>query len=415
MFVLFMGLFLALFLGCSQQPMESSLLTSAKSGESTGEEIPPEEAQLDIQPDNTSIVVNIDDSDRVEITGSCKDLDRKKNRILVEVFAGEDENTLTPYISNAISDACQTIDAGLPTTDKCFWVTKGVGIVENAGLATERSFPQCHNGRFGFSVKLGKILVPASGPNLKYTIRFKLRTLDGILSDTAYSRVTVTRELNTPVVDSASQDIASVVDIPKCNIKTSPARFNFGIRYSLTRTYTDAAGTVNAPLTRYSNVSTSDITDGSSVFSFADVSTGGANLMLQGVSYNYTLTSTEANFAYATAPTSSSSVVTCTTAQLKLSPTPPAPTAGTCYLQLLSAVNTFWGAGVTYEWAYSTTSSWVGPTSSAQTGFNLATCGSVSACTQAGLVAGTTYYFAVRELSAGQIGKWSDVFSCKPL
>lgn len=415
-----------LFIGCSKQPIGNSLLSSAKSGDLPDDSTTTsDDGELDIQPDNSAITVYVDNSDKVEITGNCKDLDRKKNRIIVEVFAGDDE-TFDPYISNSVSDLCQNVtnDAGLfAPLAKCFWVTKGIGLIEDANLPTQRSFPQCHGGRFGFSVKLGKILVPAiAGPNTKYTVRFKLRTLDGILSDSTYSRVSVARELNTPVIDSATYSVAATT--LQCNVKTSPARFNFGVLHALTRTITDAAGTVGPPLTIYSNISTILIADGSSVFSWNDTPNGTTNIILQGATYNYTLTSTETNFSYILTPptpTAASNPLTCKnslgqgfTDTLRLSPTPPAPLAGTCYMQLLSRANPNWPGAVAYEWAYNTTSNWVGADSSAQGAGIPATCGNVTACTQAGLAAGTTYYFAVRETSGGFVSKWSDVFSCRP-
>ena len=423
-FALFIAMFL--FFGCSKQPIGTSLLSSGRAGDShDGSTSTSEDGELDIQPDNSAITVHVDDADKVEITGNCKDMDRKKNRIIVEVFAGDDE-TQDPYISNSVSDMCQNVvnDAGLfaPLT-RCFWVTKGVGLIEDANLPTQRSFPQCHGGRFGFSLKLGKILVPSiAGPNTKYTVRFKLRTLDGILADSTYSRVSVARELNTPVIDSATYSITTTT--LQCNVKTSPARFNFGVLHALTRTITDAAGTVGAPLTLYTGISTISILDGSSVFSWNDQPNGTTNIILQGVTYNYTLTSAETNFSYVATPpmpTAASTATTCKnslgqdfTDTLRLSPTPPAPTANTCFMLLLSRANPNFGGAVTYEWQYNLTSNWVGADSNAQGTGILATCGNTTACTQAGLVAGTTYYFAVREKAGGFVSKWSDVFSCRP-
>lgn len=412
------------FFSCNKQPIANSLLTSSRSGETEDTTSTSDDGDLDIQPDNSTITVKIDDSDKVEITGSCKDLDRKKNRIIVEVFAGDNE-TVDPYISNSVSDLCQNVteNAGLVAGTPCFWVTKGVGLIEDANLPTQRSFPQCHGGRFGFAFRLGKILVtPPPDPNRKYTVRFKIRTLDGLLSDSAYSRVSVARELNTPVIDSAAYSVTPTT--LQCNVKMSPARYNFGILHTLTRTITDAAGTVGAPLTIFANFTTSGITDGSSAFSFNDMPNGLTNIILQGATYNYTLTSIENNFSYITTPptpTAVSEAVTCKNSQgqnftdtLKLSPTPPPPTAGTCYLQLQTRANPNWPSAVAYEWGYNVTATWVGPDSSAQGAHIAATCGNVTACTQGGLASGPTYFFAVREVSGGFVGRWSDVFSCKP-
>ena len=421
---------------CSKQPVGNTLLSSVKSGTLIDNTPIIDQSALEIQPDNPTVTVSIDDSDRVEITGTCKDLDRKKNRILVEVFAGEDE-TVDPYISNGLSDLCQNVfaNAGLLVTDKCFWVTKGIGITEDAGLLTERSFPQCHDGRFGFTVKLGKILVPLAGANFKYTVRFKLRTLDGILTDTAFSRVFVARELNVPMIDSSTYSVTPLTI--QCNVKTSPARFNFGILYSLTRVATDAAGTISPPLTLYQSgifpiPTTFNIIDGQSEFSWNDTPNGGTNLMLQGVTYNYTLTSAENNFVYlplVPIPTAVSNTVPCKnslgesiTSTLKLSAAVPAPFAGTCFTGLLTRANPNWSfpvvGPVTYQWGYNTTSNWVGADSNAQSGFiTAAGCNNNPSCSQGGLISGVTYFFAVREITTiGPllVSKWSDVFQCKP-
>lgn len=412
-----------LFFGCNQQPIGNTLLSSGNTGNSVIDTTTTtdEDGTLDIQPDNAEMTINVDDSDKIEITGTCKDLDRKKNRILVEVFAGEDE-TVTPYISNDLSDKCQTAAADIPIGDKCFWVTKGVGVIENAGLPDEKSFPQCHNGRFGFAVKLGKVLVQAAGANLKYTVRFKLRTLDGLLSDSTFGRVSVARGLNVPVIDSATPSTTTI----QCDIKTSPARFNFGIQYALKRTYTDSKGVTGAPVNLYSNWITDNITVGMSVFSYNDFPLSvPLNIMLQGVTYNYTLESAESYFSYAplAAPTKSSSTVSCETARPQITQTDPGILLQTCPMKLLdNTANPLSAFGqVTYEWGYNTTNTWVGPTFSAQTGFTVTTgldcAAGATTCTESGpqLQSKKSYFFAVREIgNDGQIGKWSNTFECKP-
>lgn len=408
------------FSGCTPQAATGTLLSPSKNSSSTDDNLlNPDNGTLDIQPDNSEMVMNIDDSDTVEITGKCADLDRKNNRILVEVFAGEDESA-EPYISNSLSDKCQTDISGLPITDKCFWVTKGVGLVEDADLITQRSFPQCHDGRFGFSIKLGKVLVNSGGaPNSKYTVRFKLRTLDGILSDTIWSRTYVFRSLNVPAINSAT---FTATPSMQCSVKTSPARFNSNILYTLTRSSTDSAGVVKN-WTSYLNQSTATTVDGLSVFSWNDTSL--ANIILQGLTYSYTLSSIESLYQATytlplTAPTASSSVVACVSEALKLTSSP--PTLNTCYVRLAdtAVANPLWDASggvgpVTYEWGYSTVANWVGPDSSAQVGY-ASTCFDEIVCTQAALASNTTYYFAVREIgSDGQKSKWSEVVQCRPL
>ena len=397
-----------LSMGCIQQPMGESLLSPSKKGAqgiTDDTSTIPDDGSLGIQPDNSELVMNVDDSDIVEITGSCVDLDRKNNRILVEVFAGEDES-VDPYVSNALSDYCQNISSGLPITDKCFWVTKGVGLIEEANLSTQRSFPQCHNGRFGFSVKLGKIL----GPNVKYTVRYKLRTLDGLLTDTIWARTSVYRGLNTPIIDSATFNASTT----QCLIITSPARFNDKIYYTLEGTVKDADGTT-FNWTPYPDKTTALTDVGLSVFNWNEY--GPMGVILQGLTYSFTLKSKES--LVLGAPSSVSSVVNCETNRLKAElTTNPAP--NTCFLRLseTSSINLGWnpggGGAVSYQWGYSTIPNWADMNLS----FTAAACNEgadTPICTQAALSSGATFYFAVREVGntmTPQIGKWSEAIKC---
>ncbi|MBY0553458.1 hypothetical protein K2P97_02945 [bacterium] len=414
--------------GCAPAPMGKTLLTNSSSAiVPETDTSTPEEGELSIQPDNENMSVSVDSSDRIEITGNCKDLDRKKNRIIVEAFAGEDE-TVLPYVSNSISNKCQTTASGLPVTDTCFWVTKGVGIIEDAGKPTERSFPQCHNGRFGFSVKLGKMLEGASAGNfLKYTIRFKLRSLEGILSDSIFAKVTVDRNLTVPNIDSATPDQANFA----CDLKMSAARFNHNILYKLDRTYTDAVTTNTVQPSIFVSKDTSVVADNDSVFSWKDdnslaVHPAARRGVIAGVTYNYTLTAVENTFPglypLFGAPAKVSASATCTMANPTIVPTA-APTAGTCYLSMSGNVR----SGLTTHWGYSTAgATWTGAGGNGTpevlnncTAFGTCTPATVcpTICTQTGLVPGTTYFFAVRDVDplTGQVGRWSNVVSCKPL
>lgn len=407
--------------GCSQ-PIGNSLLTSSSSGTSTTSDNGTTTGQIEISADNSDLVMNVDQSDKIEITGKCTDLDRKKNRILVEVFAGEDE-TATPYISNSISDKCQTTGAGLTVGDSCFWVTKGVGIIE--GPPVNRSFPQCHDGVFGFAVKLGKILEnPSLGsPPLRYTVRFKLRTLEGLLVDSQWSKVMVTRNLNNPTIDKVTADQT----LYSCALEMSPTRFNLNMHYALTRTITDIRGT-SAPGTIFSGKDTSIITTNDSVFSWSDDNNPGSHSpaaspgVLGGVTYNYTLTSTDSTFytiPYVTPQTQPSNVLSC-----KIEPPqiyqPAQPAAGNCYMAPYNnRVNPgVMNLSVSLEWGVSGVDAWTGVNSDANAGFLPAGCNPQSPqtnCTVPGLTAGTPYYFAVRERNvAGQIGKWSNIIRCQP-
>ena len=134
---------LAVFLlsACSQTLTTGSLLVSSGSGTSSdntsgdgdGEIIDPN-ASPELTVVNSNLSANLEDTDKVEISGTCNDLNRKKNRILVEVFGGENL-TDNPYISNAISDRCLAANGvvtgnGTAVGDNCIWVSKGAGLVE---------------------------------------------------------------------------------------------------------------------------------------------------------------------------------------------------------------------------------------------------------------------------------------------
>jgi hypothetical protein len=406
------------------QPITNSLLVDQKSecdGEfsscpSLSQEDP---GGVEIKAESSLITKNMETGDTVEITGSCKDLGRKDNRILVQVFAGEDEAT-PPYFSNEEGNNCLNTTSATQTgltsaSGRCFWITKGDGRIENAGLPEETSFPQCHNGRFGFSVRLGKVLLnPNPGqPNLKYLVRLKLRTLDSaLISDSVWDKVVVERNLSTPTITSAVPSAAA----HKCTIKADPARFNFGISYELTRTFTDILQTNAGAIANIFLVpkDTSVTTPGLSVFEWDD-SSG----MVDGVTYNYTLTSTENNFVYApAAPTSSSVVASCQLDRLAIQQNA-APGLTQCYLSLRSDLTLNSNTNVTYEWGYMTTSSnWIGAQYDTNAGYSVAAaCAGFGVCTQGGLAGGTTHFFSVRTRNTvtGEIGRWSPVFPCTTL
>lgn len=381
------------------------------------------DGQIEITADNTEISLSVDDSDKIEITGKCTDLDRRKNRILVEVFAGEDESA-TPYISNGISDFCQTVAAGIAVgstpQDACFWVTKGVGIIEPPPVS--RSFPQCHDGVFGFAVKLGKVLENGVLPPLKYTIRFKMRTLDGILADTPWSRVSVTRTLNTPSIDRISANDSDF----SCLVETSPARFNQDITYMLTKTATGNGASVIFGDVYPGRLTTATITPEASVFSWKNWGAGAG--MIAGATYTYTLDSLHANpyfpSPYITPPTATSNALTCTLARpqiyMTIAPTNYAPNNATCYFGTAGLrINPQLGAGVEMEWGYNTQSGWTGSDGNFTGSLPVPTCAGLTLtnCTATNLVPGVQYYFAMREKYAGPpalAGKWSPEVQCIP-
>jgi|GEM_PF-5097750 len=445
-------------MSCNQQPIGKSLLSGTKAADVDDTTPAPNEGDLDIQPDKQTMTLNIDDSDRVEITGTCKDLDRKNNRILVEVFAGEEENTLTPYISNVFSDKCQpsATTVGLTDADKCFWVTKGIGLREETGLPTEKTFPQCHNGRFGFSVKLGAVLVnPTPGqPPLKYLIRFKLRTTEGLLAETAFSKLTISRKLLTPQIAVS----LSTTDFG-CKVTTSnAARFNPKIKYKLERKNTDTVPPLVPPntpplvhpYTLFDDKDTFDTFLGDSVFEWLDDNGSKTHLapvppppllppalpvytapngIISGMTYSYTLTATDKNFNYAApplvgpvvgpAPTEASKTINCEVPRPMVGLSfPVAPGMTSCFMQMFGnpLINPGIDNGlVSVEWGYAINNSgWIGTEANAATAPFSAGCGSLNTCDEP-LAPNISYFFAAREINNqdNSKGKWSPVALCR--
>ena len=400
------ALCLFFLMGCSAQ-MATSLLVDSSTCASTditcSTPTSTTSGTLDIQATNTNngvMSMNMDVSDTVEITGVCRDLNRKNNRILVQVFAGDVDETADPYIDNTTSDKCLNTASGIAITEKCFSVTKGIGLIESAGLPDQRDFPQCHDGQFGFSVRLGKILTDTTlGTN--YLVRFKLRTQEGSLSDTPWSRVTITRKLSAPSIDT----MTPVPTAYQCTLATTVARFNQNIQYSLQRTATNGDGTTVGPVAvpGFGATSASPL-----AYQYTDSS------LVDGMTYSYSLTATEGQYAglYGGVPqTATSNVMTCQfnppTLQMYQS-----PTANTCYFSL-AQINA--AAGISYDIAYGS-AGWV---SAATTPTFVACTGSFPSapyyCSVSGLVSNQNYSFAVRARGAGgEVGKWSNELQCKP-
>ena len=414
----------SIFFGCS--PVATSLLTDRSSTcdptvtSCLDDDDSSAAGAIDIQPDTPDLSMNIDKGNTIEITGSCKDLGRRKNRILVEVFAGDLNEAVEPYISNDRGSNCYNFalagetSSGIMHDSPCFWVTKGIGLVEDPLVPSRKLYPQCHNGQFGFSVRLGRVLSDVA-LGINYRVRFKLRTEDSGISETPWSRVTISRQLTAPSIDSRTIDPT----LFKCTLENSVARFNQDITYTLGRAFKLRAGTFTTPA--------------DSVTGFTAIRSSNANAFLyedlervDGVTYSYAITGSETGFSYVpSAPTAVSNTMQC---QL---PNPvliqfSEPTNATCTFNLQyhnSATN------VKYQIA-SGGPNWTGtpgagvndapaPARACIGSFNTAP----YTCQVAGLAANTSYRFAVRAYKdtngnntpdiTEEVGYWSNESTCQ--
>lgn len=363
--------------------------------------------------------VNIDQSDIVEVTGTCVDLGRKKNRILVEVFAGENDESVDPYITNEITSNCYSINgaaaltsSGLFSNEKCFWVTKGVGLVEDAGLPSQKDFPQCHDGQFGFAIKLGKILNDTGSPlGTNYLVRYKIRTDEGGISDSAWTRTTISRQLSPPKVSSTLYD---PVD-HSCHLTMDVSRFNPNLFYSLYRDFKLVGGgaTPKAPEPFYGNPN--GLSPGA--YNFENFN------LVDGVTYNYSLSVIDTQFSYlpALTPVFSNSIPCQTTApQIVSSPSLPPPGSCMFYINNYNP-----NPAVTYQIKAFTAGTWTSSATDPSVAYNCTSGNLQVTCSVSGLASGVNYFFAVRQfkdtivnglpdLLAEEVGKWSSELNCRP-
>lgn len=340
---------------------------------------------------------------------------QKKNRILVEVYAGENsENNagVDPYITNAITSNCYHVSgsgfvtsSGIVSGSKCFWVTKGVGLVEDAGLPTQRDYPQCHNGQFGFVIKLGKILTdPVQG--FSYLVRLKLRTDSNGITDSPWARVKISRQLTPSTVPAPTPTPASF----SCNLKPQVSRFNPNLSYALFRSYNLTTGS-SAPAV----IPSYTVRNGTDpvAYNFDDV------FLVDGVTYNYRLDVSENQYApYAVPPLASSVPAACTAAPPFLNA--PTPGVGTCTLSLLYSNPT---PGIMYQIGVKQYAGWTKqPFDTAAIPPGTCTSSQLAngTCTIAGLSNTTLYYFAVHAGRGGfdpavnEAGAWSNEQNCRP-
>lgn len=237
--------FLINLFGC-KAPVTNSLLTDASScsGSNCASNNPTSTTgSLEMLPSETIMASLVERSDLVEISGTCRDLGRRKNRIIVQVFEGENEASF-PVIDNSIDHTCRDnistsslqpyVDAsGTTQRQTCLVVSDGYGVVETG--QSQPQYPQCFNGRFSFKVRLGRIIRKSvnlnsqdnsTNPLANYMVRMKLRTNDGGTQESAWAKVLITRLITKPIFTLTGDANAFRCEV----LLASPAKF-MDIRY----------------------------------------------------------------------------------------------------------------------------------------------------------------------------------------
>ena len=256
MFLRLLSIGLVFFLvGCTGKVNNSTLLSAFTPCEENCTTSDPGtiSGELAILPDNGEVFASPEGSDLVEVSGSCKDLGRKANRILVQVYEGEDDS-VSPIIDNSIGLTCQdhvaTSSLHPSVGGTCMLISQGIGLADTGNSVSQ--FPQCFNGRFSFQLRVGRIIrrdtaandnSDATNPKVRYMVKMKLRTTDSITSDSGAATMYVTRGLVTP-----SFSITQNRTNDRCEIKFDPSKFR-DIRYTLYTTWTGPTWAASGSMT----------------------------------------------------------------------------------------------------------------------------------------------------------------------
>ncbi len=189
-----------------------------------------------IVPGGKVLAAGIENGDLLEVSGKCSDLGNKKNIILFQVFENTSENGF-PLIDNAIDWKCQasTATTELSTgNETCFVASQGLGVVEKKDPPEiTPQYPQCHNGRFSFFVRLGRAMRndplssdfdDTTNPRSNYLLKLKLRLINdnAPVMDSDWVNVTVNRVVGKPSakVTLVAQTMKIEADVAKfSNIK----------------------------------------------------------------------------------------------------------------------------------------------------------------------------------------------------
>ncbi len=270
--------------------------------------------ELAILPDEGEIFASPESSDLVEITGSCKDLGRKENRILVQVYEGENDAVM-PIIDNSIGVNCQEdiTTTSLRGGTTCLLISQGIGLADSGSSTSQ--FPQCFNGRFSFQLRMGRIIrrdlvtndnSDDTNPKVRYLVKLKLRTTDGVTADSGATTMYVNRALATPTFS-----VTPNKDNDRCEINFNPSKFR-DIKYSLYTTWTGpnyaASGTmtntVSGPVYVDKSPTFPPLGDGTTVEKFYHFGEPlGATIgLMPGVTYTYRMQTTDVSYKYTSNP-----------------------------------------------------------------------------------------------------------------
>jgi len=468
----FVSLVFSLFLfGCSNQ-LTSSLLTDYKGcfGTNCSSSASGTVGEISLDPDEKTMSVPAEVSDLVEVSGSCQDLNIRNNRILVQVF-DSDNISGVPYIDNSrdvyCDDAVNTaefrsvVSGGVTTKQQCFFVSNGVGLVDNTGL-----YPQCYNGRFAFKVRVGRVVrkdpfiadTSESNPIVPYTLRMKIRTIENVSNDSNWIVLPIARYISSPKVEATAPTNTMRVELKIKPAKQRDIRYTIGYSWSgpsyvLSAPGSPAAftnsssGTVvigGTPYTVSSGIVSGVIdrrpdfpikSDGTSIDNFYIKSPDGNQFngpfagisgLMPGLTYNYEVSAADFQYNYTVYP--GPGLIergTSTTVTVKIPPplfssyTVNPGGKNTCQFTL-GGVNT---NGYRLEWRYATSPNWMqtDPNSGNLVTSPFCNSGSLSTCdivfTDGGYSAGNTYYFAARQYIDGNnnnqwdpgeiVGEWS--------
>lgn len=214
-------IFIYYFLSSCTPSSQNSLLSSnsgssGSSGSSNNQTSITGQPSIDpdgiLVPGGKALAAGIENGDLLEVSGKCTDLGNKKNIILFQVFENSTENGF-PLIDNSIDWKCQASTATTELSsgnETCFVASQGLGAVEKKDPPeVTPQYPQCHNGRFSFFVRLGRAMRAdplssdfndTTNPRVNYLLKLKIRLINdnAPVQDSDWVKVAVNRVVGKP-------------------------------------------------------------------------------------------------------------------------------------------------------------------------------------------------------------------------